>query len=88
MAVAACAAFPTRGEGFGLPVVEAMRRGVPVACSDLPVLREVGEDVPHYFDPDDPAAAAAAIRAAMEDGGAGRRGRERAAAFSWARRRG
>ena len=41
----ACAAFPTRAEGFGLPVLEAMRRGVPVACSDLPVLREVGGDV-------------------------------------------
>ncbi len=39
---AACFAFPTRGEGFGLPVLEAMQRGVPVACSDIPVLREVG----------------------------------------------
>ncbi len=43
--LADCAAFPTLGEGFGLPVIEAMARGVPVACSDLPVLREVGGDV-------------------------------------------
>jgi glycosyltransferase involved in cell wall biosynthesis len=64
-AIAACAAFPTRAEGFGLPVLEALRRGVPVACSDLPVLREVGGDVPRYFDPGDPAGAAAAIREAM-----------------------
>ena len=40
--IADCAAFPTLGEGFGLPVLEAMQRGVPVACSDIPVLREVG----------------------------------------------
>jgi glycosyltransferase involved in cell wall biosynthesis len=64
-AMAACAAFPTRAEGFGLPVLEALRRGVAVACSDLPVLREVGGDVPRYFDPDDPASAAAAIAEAM-----------------------
>jgi glycosyltransferase involved in cell wall biosynthesis len=79
---AACAAFPTLAEGFGLPVVEAMARGVPVACSDIPVLREVGGDVPVYFDPRDPADAARAILTAMErDGEAGR---PQAARFSWA----
>jgi glycosyltransferase involved in cell wall biosynthesis len=82
-AVADCAAFPTRAEGFGLPVVEAMRHGVPVACSDLPVLREVGGDVPAYFDPDDAAGAAAAIVRAMADPGAVARGREHAAGFTW-----
>lgn len=79
---AACAAFPTRAEGFGLPVLEAMIRGVPVACSDIPVLREVGGDLPQYFDPDDPGDAARAILAAMDaDGDAGRAQAER---FSWA----
>ena len=53
--MAACAAFPTRAEGFGLPMIEALLRGMPVACSDLPVLREVGGEFPFYFDPDDPA---------------------------------
>jgi glycosyltransferase involved in cell wall biosynthesis len=82
--LAGCAAFPTRAEGFGLPVLEAMARGVPVACSDIPVLREVGGDVPEYFDHADPAAAATAIVAALGDGERGRRGVERAGRFSWA----
>ena len=71
------AAFPTRAEGFGLPVVEAMARGVPVACRDLPVLREVGGDAPEYFADD----VAGALLRAMEGG---RDGRERAARFTWA----
>jgi glycosyltransferase involved in cell wall biosynthesis len=83
-ALADAAAFPTRAEGFGLPVLEAMARGVPVACSDIAVLREVGGDVPVYFDPADPSAATAAIRAVLEDGERGRLGVERAAGFSWA----
>ena len=81
--LAECAAFPTLGEGFGLPVIEAMARGVPVACSDLPVLREVGGDVAHYFTPDDPAAAAAAIAAARDDAAARTAGPRRAARFTW-----
>jgi glycosyltransferase involved in cell wall biosynthesis len=81
--LASCAAFPTLGEGFGLPVIEAMRRGVPVACSDLPVLHEVGGNVPRYFPPGDAQAAAAAIEAACADEAAPRAGRERAGRFSW-----
>jgi glycosyltransferase involved in cell wall biosynthesis len=81
--LASCAAFPTRAEGFGLPVLEAMARGVPVACSDIPALRELGGEVPRYFDPDDPAGAARAVAASLGDRERGRRGAERAKRFSW-----
>jgi glycosyltransferase involved in cell wall biosynthesis len=43
--------FPSRFEGWGLPVVEAFSAAVPVACSDIPVLREVAGDAAIYFDP-------------------------------------
>jgi glycosyltransferase involved in cell wall biosynthesis len=83
--LADCAAFPTLGEGFGLPVVEAMDRGVPVACSDIPVLREVGGDVPCYFDPHDPSSVAAQTEAAIREAPERvPRGRARAAGYSWA----
>ena len=57
-AAAAVVATPTRFEGFGLPVLEAMARGVPVACSELPVLREVAGDAAVYFDASDPSSVA------------------------------
>ena len=83
--LAACAAFPTRAEGFGLPVLEAMQRGVPVACSDIPVLRQVAGDAARYFDPHSAGEAADAISACLDDPGTATRGRERAAQFSWTR---
>jgi glycosyltransferase involved in cell wall biosynthesis len=48
---ATCVVFPSLTEGFGLPVLEAMARGVPVACSDRTALPEVGGDTVLYFDP-------------------------------------
>jgi glycosyltransferase involved in cell wall biosynthesis len=78
----------TRYEGFGLPVLEAMAAGVPVACSDLPVLREVAGDAALTFDPQSPPAVADALRAALAGGPEVHRrvalGRERAAGFTWA----
>lgn len=40
----------SEGEGFGLPLVEAARRGLPVIARDIPVFREVSEGFAHYFD--------------------------------------
>ena len=50
-ACAACFVCPSLSEGFGLPVLEAMRRGVPVACSNVSALPEVAGDAALYFDP-------------------------------------
>jgi glycosyltransferase involved in cell wall biosynthesis len=78
-----CMAFPTLGEGFGLPLVEAFQRGVPAAASDIPVLREVGGDAAVYFDPHDPADAARAVREALYNERLIAAGPPRAAEFSW-----
>jgi glycosyltransferase involved in cell wall biosynthesis len=83
--LAAVAAFPTRGEGFGLPVIEAMDRGVPVACSDIPVLAEVSGGLAAPFDPDDPSAAAAAIQRQLDAAPDRDALRAHAAAFTWQR---
>lgn len=47
--------FPSFGEGFGLPIIEAFAYGAPVAAADIPVLREVGGDYCDYFGLDDTA---------------------------------
>ncbi len=45
---------PSFYEGFGLPIVEAMKFGLPIACSGIPVFREIGKDLVSYFDPYSP----------------------------------
>ncbi len=42
--------FPTRHEGFGIPIMQAFGCGVPVICSDIPVLREIAGDAAYFFD--------------------------------------
>ena len=85
---AAMVVLPSRAEGFGLPVIEAMACGVPVICSDLPVLREIAEGVAVFCDRDDSAAFAEAMTAMLgAPGDPARRqlGIERARTFTWKR---
>jgi glycosyltransferase involved in cell wall biosynthesis len=81
-------AFPSLAEGFGLPVLDAMLRGLPVACSDSTSLPEVGGDAVLYFDPNDVASIAGALRRVLTDAELrqrlARRGLEQARRFSWA----
>jgi glycosyltransferase involved in cell wall biosynthesis len=50
-------------EGFGLPVVEAFQRGLPVLCSDIPVFREIADGRATFFDLSDPCRLSAALQA-------------------------
>jgi glycosyltransferase involved in cell wall biosynthesis len=83
---AAALVFPSRYEGFGQPVLEAMACGCPVACSDVPALAEVAGDAAQTFPPDDAAAIAAAVTDVLREPDRYReRGLARAAGFTWER---
>jgi glycosyltransferase involved in cell wall biosynthesis len=88
-AAATCMAFPSLAEGFGMPVLEAMARGLPVACSNATSLPEVAGDAALYFDPLDVPAMTGAIERLLGDAELRERlaaaGREQAARFTWER---
>lgn len=79
--------LPSLIEGFGLPVLEAMLRGVPVACSGTTALGEVAGEAALTFDPEDQQQIVACLRRLLSDRALADRlrrlGRERAQSFTW-----
>lgn len=79
--------FPSLYEGFGLPVAEAMLRGLPLACSGNGSLAEIAGDAALIFDPTQPASIADAVESLLTDEALRTRlvpaGRAQAAQFTW-----
>jgi glycosyltransferase involved in cell wall biosynthesis len=79
--------FPSLSEGFGLPGIEAMIHGAPVVSSSATCLPEVYGDATVYFDPNNTFDMASKISSVLSSAGLRgeliKKGRERAAKFSW-----
>jgi glycosyltransferase involved in cell wall biosynthesis len=79
--------FPTFYEGFGLPVLEVMACGIPVAASKIPVIEEIAGDAAYYYNPFSPEQIAETVFKLINDSRLResliRKGMERAKLFSW-----
>ena len=89
LGLASVSVLVSLGEGFGLPIVEAMARGVPVVCSDRGALAEVAGDAALVVDATDAVGIARAIETVLGDAAIAaalrRAGRQRAQRLSWRR---
>lgn len=81
--------FPSNAEGFGLPPLEAMGHGTPVAAANASCIPEILGDAAEYFDPDDPDNIEQVIRRILEStensASMAEKGKVRAAEFTWER---
>ena len=86
---ASCFVFPSLAEGFGLPVLDALVRGTPTACSKSSSLPEVAGEAALYFDPNDVEGITRAIETLLSDDALRARlrkaGPARARGFTWER---
>ncbi|MDH4365424.1 MAG: glycosyltransferase family 4 protein [Acidimicrobiia bacterium] len=89
LAGAACLAYPSRYEGFGLPPLEAMAQGTPVVATTIGAVTEVCADAALLVPPGDPDALARALATVLSDDAEAARlvaaGRQRPPLFSWDR---
>ena len=86
-ALARALCFPSRYEGFGIPLLEAFAAGTPVSASDIPPFHEVGEESALYFDPENLASCAESLYTLLIDENVRRRGErsgtDRLMKYSW-----
>lgn len=79
--------FPSKYEGWGLPVTEALRTGVPIACSRLGILEEQAGNAALYFDPDNPRELAESVYRLWTDAelrrALSKKGRKNSTRFTW-----
>lgn len=81
--LADCLIFPSREEGFGIPILEAGLARMPIFCTDIPPLRELGQEEAHYFSTDAEPSQIADLIASSLLGNRAYRLRKRVLSFTW-----